>query len=39
VVITGTRVISRDGKVMTITAKGTDATGQTINDVAVFEKR
>jgi hypothetical protein len=39
VVMTGTRIISRDGKVMTITSKGTDATGKTINDVAVFEKR
>ena len=39
VVITGTRIISRDGKVMTITTKGTNATGQTINDVGVFEKR
>ncbi len=39
VVITGTRIISRDGKVMTITTKGTNAAGQTINDVAVFEKR
>ena len=39
VVITGTRTISRDGKVMTITNKGTNAKGQTINDVLVFEKR
>ena len=39
VVITGTRTISKDGKVMTITTKGTNAQGQTINDVAVFEKR
>ena len=39
VVITGTRIISRDGKVMTITTKGTDPTGKAINDVAVFEKR
>lgn len=39
VVITGTRIISRDGKVMTITAKGTNATGQPIHDVGVFEKR
>lgn len=39
VVITGTRVISKDGKVMTITTKGTNAKGQTINDVEVFEKR
>jgi len=38
VVITGTRTISRDDKVMTITSKGTNARGQTINDVEVFEK-
>ena len=39
VVLTGARVISRDGKVMTITSKGTDAKGQAVNDVMVFEKR
>ena len=39
VVITGTRAVSRDGKVMTITNKGTNAKGQSINDVLVFEKR
>ncbi len=39
VVITGTRVISRDGKVMTITSKGTNAKGQSINDVMVYDKR
>ena len=39
VVITGTRTVSRDGKVMTITTKGTTAGGQTINNVEVFEKR
>jgi hypothetical protein len=39
VVITGTRTISRDGKVMTITSKGTNGKGQTINNVEVFEKR
>jgi hypothetical protein len=39
VVITGTRAISRDGKVMTITNKGTNAQGQAVNDVLVFEKR
>ena len=39
VVITGTRTISPDGKVMTITSKGTNARGQTINDMEVFEKR
>jgi hypothetical protein len=39
VVLTGTRTISRDGKVMTITTKGTNAKGQAINDVEIFEKR
>jgi len=39
VVITGTRRISPDGTVMTITSKGTNVHGQTINDVEVFEKR
>src|SRR5262245_9541009 len=39
VVITGTRVISRDGKVMTLTTKGTNAKGQAINEVVVYEKR
>ena len=39
VVATGTRVISKDGKVMTITTKGTNAKGQAVNDVQVFEKR
>ena len=33
------RTISRDGSVMTITNKGTNAKGQPINDVLVFEKR
>jgi len=39
VVITGTRTISSDGKVMTITNKGTNAKGQAVDDVLVFEKR
>ena len=39
VVITGTRTISSDGKVMTITSKGTNALGQNIDDVEVFDKR
>ena len=39
VVITGTRTISRDGRVMTITNKGTNAKGETVNDVLVYEKR
>lgn len=39
VVATGTRVISKDGKVMTITTKGTNAKGQAFNDVEIFEKK
>ena len=39
VVINGTRVISRDGKTMTITSEGINAKGQTINDVSVFDKQ
>ena len=39
VVATGTRAISKDGKVMTITTKGTNAKGQAFNDVEVFDKR
>jgi hypothetical protein len=39
VVITGTRVISADGRVMTITTEGINAKGQTINDVTVFERQ
>ena len=39
VVITGTQAISRDGKVMTVTTTGVNARGQTIRDVAVFEKQ
>src|ERR1041384_3886202 len=38
VVITGTRTISADGKVMTITSKGTNRAGQTIDNVEVYEK-
>ena len=37
--ITGTRSISKDGKVLTITTKGTNARGQTINSVEVYEKK
>jgi hypothetical protein len=39
VVITGTETISRDGTVMTITAKGINARGQTIDNVSVFQKQ
>jgi hypothetical protein len=39
VVITGTRLISKDGKEMTISIKGTDATGQPVESSLVFDKR
>ena len=39
VVQTARREISKDGKVMTLTFKGKNAKGQTINDVMVFDKR
>jgi hypothetical protein len=39
VVQTVTRVVSKDGKVYTSTAKGTNAKGETINNVLVFEKQ
>jgi hypothetical protein len=33
------RVVSKDGKTMTVTIKGTNAQGQAVNNVVVFEKR
>jgi hypothetical protein len=33
------RVVSADGKVLTIRTKGTNAKGETVNDVGVFEKQ
>jgi hypothetical protein len=39
VVATLKRVVSPDGKVLTITTKGTNAKGQTATDVGVFEKQ
>jgi hypothetical protein len=39
VVQTVRRSITKDGKTMTITFKGQNAQGQTINNVMVFEKR
>jgi hypothetical protein len=38
VVQTYSRVVSKDGKTMTITTKGTNAKGQNISNVAVYEK-
>ena len=39
VVATARRTVSKDGKTLTITTKGTNAKGQPINNVQVFEKR
>jgi hypothetical protein len=39
VVQTGTQVVSKDGKELTITTRGTGANGQQINNVAVFDKQ
>ena len=39
VVQTSRRVVSKDGKTLTLTTKGTNAKGQAINNVTVFDKR
>jgi len=39
VVTVNTRVVSKDGKVMTVTGKGTNAKGEKVNNVLVFDKR
>jgi hypothetical protein len=39
VTTTTTHVISSDGKMRTITTKGTNAQGQTVNNVGVYEKQ
>jgi hypothetical protein len=39
VLIVNTRVVSKDGKVMTVTGKGTNARGEKVNNVLVFDKR
>ena len=39
VVSKGKRVVSNDGKVMTITSKGTNAKGEATNNVAVYDKQ
>jgi hypothetical protein len=36
--ITQTAVVSADGKTLTVTGKGTDAKGQTVNNVVVYDK-
>ena len=39
VVATSTRVVSEDGKTMTVTTKGTNAQGQAVDNVTVWEKQ
>ena len=39
VVITGTRTISPDGKLLTLVSKGTNARGQEFSDTQVFDRR
>ena len=39
VLATRTRVVSQDGKTLTITSKGTNAQGQAFNEVGVYDKR
>lgn len=39
VIQTFSRVVSPDGKTMTVTVKGTDPQGRAVNDVLIFEKR
>ena len=38
VVVTNQLVVSKDGKVMTLNAKGTTASGQPVNDMVVFDR-
>ena len=33
------RVVSQNGKTMTVTVKGTNAQGQAVNNVVVFDKQ
>ena len=39
VLATGTSVVSEDGRVLTITTKGMDASGKSFNSVAVYDKQ
>jgi hypothetical protein len=39
IVLTGTRVVSPDGRTLTITAKGTNAKGQQVETVTVYDRR
>jgi hypothetical protein len=36
---TGTNVVSKDGKTRTITVDGTNAQGQTVHNVSVYDKK
>lgn len=38
-ITTNTRVVSADGKTLTITVKGTDAQGKAVDNVQVYEKQ
>jgi hypothetical protein len=39
VVLTSTHIVSKDGKLMTITTKGADANGHPINNVRVYDRK
>ena len=39
VTITQRNIVSADGKTRTVTTTGTDALGQKVNNVAVFERK
>ena len=39
VVLSGTRTVSKDGKTLTITTKGTNAKGQKVDNVVVYDKK
>jgi ABC-type xylose transport system substrate-binding protein len=39
VIQTATRVVSKDGKTLTLTTIGANAKGQAVNNVLVFDKR
>ena len=39
VVQTGTTVVSPDGKTYTVSTTGTDASGQQINTIAVYDRQ
>jgi hypothetical protein len=39
IVLTSTNVVSNDGRTMTITTKGVNADGQSVNNVRVYDKK